>query len=439
LKNPVASNPSKKPAPAPKSNLPLEYSGGAPGAHDPGEELVRWLFPAYIMLILVGFFVLRVRGVTPAGNELSPDRAVFTAVNAATLTGFQLSHHPTGFETVGKVLLFVLMIAGSMFSLVVGGLAAKRILRFDWPDRRIFVFAAALHGIALLIGLILPTDDQRTTFGGVFRCVAALGNCGLYIDVPPGAAEPTTHVILLPLAVLGGLGITVVIELWDAAVHKRSISRHARVVLGMSAGLYLVGLVGLALLHLLGAWTRLTAPITDASAAGRLLATLLIDASALSLDARTPGLAILPIYNFPRAMTFFLMLLMMVGASPAGTGGGLKTTTIYELFAAPVRALRGRTITRTFGVAATWLGVYLVGVAVFHMMLLSSEPQMPGDRSLFITVSAMSNVGLSHDTLSMTRSSLFVVSAAMFTGRLVPLLILWWMVDTTRDAEVVVG
>jgi trk system potassium uptake protein TrkH len=435
----VASNPTKKNPP--KSTLPLEYSAGATPAadHDPGEELVRWLFPAYIMLILVGFFVLRLRGITPSGNELAPDRAVFTAVNAATLTGFQLSIHPTGFETLGKVVLFLLMICGSMFSLVVGGLAAKRILRFEWPDRRIVVFAAALHAIVLLLGLILPTDSEHTTFGGAFRTAAALANCGLYIDVPAGAAEATTQGVLLPLAVLGGLGITVVIELWDALVHKRPLSRHARVVLGMSAGVYLSGLAGLALLQLAGSWTRMTAPISSGSGVGQMLATLLIDSSALSLDARTPGFAMLPIYNFPRAMIFFLMLLMMIGASPAGTGGGLKTTTLYELVTAPIRALRGQTISRTFGVAATWLGVYLLAVAVFHMMLLSTEPQMPGDRALFVTVSAVSNVGLSHDTLSMTRSSLFVVSAAMFTGRLVPLLILWWMADTTRDADVAIG
>jgi Trk-type K+ transport system membrane component len=130
---------------------------------------------------------------------------------------------------------------------------------------------------------------------------------------------------------------------------------------------------------------------------------------------------------------------MILGASPAGTGGGVKTTTVHQLFTAPLRALRGETIHRTFGVAATALGVYLLALVVFYMMLLNTEPQMAGDRALFVTTSALSNVGLSHDTLSMTRSSLFVVSAAMFTGRLVPLLFLWWMVDTTRDADVAVG
>jgi trk system potassium uptake protein TrkH len=263
-----------------------------------------------------------------------------------------------------------------------------------------------------------------------------MGNCGLYVDVPPGSREVGTHAVLLPLAVLGGLGITVVIELWDAVMHKRGLSRHARVVLRMTAGLYLAGLVGLVVLQMVA----VEAPSGGRGPAGPAASvpwgTALANASATSVNARTAGLAMLPVYSFPRAMVVLVMVLMVVGASPGGTGGGLKTTTVYELFMGVVRALRGEGVSRVFGVAAVWVGVYLVSVVLFYMMLLTSEPQMPGDRALFVIVSAVSNVGLSHDTLSMTRSSLYVVSAAMFAGRLAPLLVLWWMADTTREVAV---
>ena len=116
----MASNPQKKAESS--SGLPLEYRGGdsARSDFDAGAELVRWLFPAYIFSVLIGFFVLRARGVLPIGSD-SPDRALFTSVNAATLTGFQLSVHPTSFGTTGKVILLVLTLIGTMFSLVVGG------------------------------------------------------------------------------------------------------------------------------------------------------------------------------------------------------------------------------------------------------------------------------------------------------------------------------
>ncbi|HEY7120308.1 MAG TPA: potassium transporter TrkG, partial [Tepidisphaeraceae bacterium] len=217
-------------------------------------------------------------------------------------------------------------------------------------------------------------------------------------------------------------------------------NRQTRLALHTTAALFLIGVVACGVrqsmdLQALGSrkgesWT---------AGFGRLFPRIVVTASVSSLNARTAGLAIYPVYSFPRAMAFFVMLLMMIGASPSGTGGGLKTTTIYELLTGPVRVLRGRPVSRTFGIAAVWLGLYLAAVVFFQVMLLWAEPQMPGDRLLFVTVSALSNVGLTHDVLSMTRSSLLLVSAAMFFGRITPLLILWWMADTTRDADVLVG
>ncbi len=84
----------------------------------------------------------------------------------------------------------------------------------------------------------------------------------------------------------------------------------------------------------------------------------------------------------------------------------------------------------------TWAGVYFAALLVFQLLLLSEQPQIPGDRLLFITISALSNVGLSHDTIAATGPSLYYLAAAMFAGRVVPLLMLWWMADTVKDAEV---
>jgi trk system potassium uptake protein TrkH len=414
----------------------LDYSS----LQDPGADVVRWLFPAYIFLILVGFFALRLPGVQPAGNDLNPDRAVFTSVNAGTLTGFQLSIHPSEFGMVGKIVLLLLTVAGTLFTLIVGGLAVKRILRLPWPDMRLVRAALVCEAFVLVIGAFGSGGEQKTLLGAVFQSAAAFGNSGLYVDVPPGATETYTWVVLMPLAVIGGLGMVVLLEIYDWIVRGVALSRHTRVVLETSAAVFLIGFVGCVLFQ----WMDLDAvgKLRDESwprAFGRLLPRVLTNAAVMSIDARTAGMAVLPVYSFPHTMAFLVMLLMAVGASPGGTGGGLKTTTVHELLTGPRRLLKGMPLSRTFGIAMTWLGIYVAGVLFFHAMLLWAEPQMAGDRVLFVTVSAMSNVGLSHDVLSMTRSSLLIVSAAMFFGRVTPLLVLWWMADTTRDAEVAVG
>jgi trk system potassium uptake protein TrkH len=412
---------------------------GGPG-EDAGADIVRWLFPTYIFLILAGFFGLRAPGIMPAGNELNPDRAVFTSVNAATLTGFQLSMHPSVFSVTGKVILLFLTCVGSLFTLVVGGMAAKRILRLGWSDGRIVMGACVAQVLVLVLGAVGPhTEGAEGVIGGMVQTSAAWGNSGLYVSVPPGVSDLYTYAVLLPLAVLGGLGLVVLLDVVDALFGRGTLTRHSRVVLQMTAGLFLIGLVGCVLLQM-----------TDLSTFGwrskdpwlpglrEYFPEIVARATATSVNARTAGMNLFPI-AYPRSMSFFIMLLMMVGASPAGTGGGLKTTTVYELCALPVRLLRGERVSRTAGIAVTWFGIYVIAVIVFQILLLWAEPEMPGDRLLFVTISALSNVGLSHDTVTMTRSSLVLVSAAMFFGRITPLLILWWMSDTTRDAELVVG
>jgi trk system potassium uptake protein TrkH len=273
------------------------------------------------------------------------------------------------------------------------------------------------------------------------QAAAAWGNSGIYVDVPPGPGDVYTHVVLLPLSVFGGLGLVVVLQIYDLLMRGTPILRHTQIVLRMSAGLFLFGFVAFIVLQLLDletlGWHRNKDPWLPT--AKRLFSRILVNASTMSLNTRTPGMHILPVYAFPRSMIFVMMLLMFIGASPAGTGGGLKTTTAYELITAPPRVIRAFSLSRTFAIAASWLGLYLGALIFFQIMLLWAEPQMPGDRVLFINVSALSNVGLSHDVLSMTRSSLLLVSAAMFFGRITPLLILWWMADTTHDADLVVA
>jgi trk system potassium uptake protein TrkH len=405
-----------------------------------GADIVRWLFPTYIFVILAGFFALRAPGIMPAGNELNPDRAVFTSVNAATLTGFQLSMHPSVFSVGGKVILLFLTCVGTLFTLVVGGMAAKRILRLPWSDGRIVGAACVAQAFVLVLGVFSPhAGGAEGVVGGMVQTSAAWGNSGLYVSVPPGLSDLYTHAVLLPLAVLGGLGLVVLLDVIDAIFRRRALTRHSRVVLQMTAGLFLIGLVGCVVLQMMDLGTfgwRTKDPWLPSLR--EYFPEIVTRATATSINARTAGMNLFPI-AYPRSMSFFIMLLMMVGASPAGTGGGLKTTTVYEVCALPVRLLRGERMSRTAGIAVTWFGIYLIAVIIFQILLLWAEPEMPGDRLLFITISALSNVGLSHDTVTMTRSSLVLVSAAMFFGRITPLLILWWMADTTRDAEIVVA
>jgi trk system potassium uptake protein TrkH len=137
-------------------------------------------------------------------------------------------------------------------------------------------------------------------------------------------------------------------------------------------------------------------------------------------------------------LAWFVLLLMIIGGNSGSGGGGLKATTLIRFFRGGWDSLRGRVPGRGFGIALAWIVAYLgvVGVAMFE--LLGSEPDQPMDRLLFLTISAMSNIGLSHEPVAVVGTGLHTLSAVMLIGRLAPLFVLWWVAKTT-DENVGIG
>jgi len=208
----------------------------------------------------------------------------------------------------------------------------------------------------------------------------------------------------------------------------------------MTAGIYLLGVVlllgfderffKLLLGRLQGSWSN-----SD----GQTLRRIMISASALSFESRSAGFPSEAAASLPRAVTWILMLLMATGASPAGTGGGLKTTTLYVLGRGMRKGLRGERPAPLLGFALAWLASFLAIVIVGYAVLVWAAPNVQGDRMLMIAVSAASNCGLSQDPLSVVQTPLYVLAIMMAAARVVPILLLWRMAERIEYAETVVG
>jgi trk system potassium uptake protein TrkH len=204
------------------------------------------------------------------------------------------------------------------------------------------------------------------------------------------------------------------------------ISPHTHAVLTSSAIIYIVAILLLAPAQFTGATT-----LTWREA--------FTTASNQALNARSVGFPFEFATYWPRPVQWITILLMFIGASSAGTGGGIKANTLAVLSRGAINSLTGRPITRATGIALTWTTIYAAMLAITMMLLLINEPQMPADRLLFISFSAVGNVGLSHDPLTVSDSGLYVLSASMLAGRIAPVLILWWMATTTAAPEIAVG
>jgi trk system potassium uptake protein len=385
------------------------------------DGVLRGLGIAYLILIILGVIVFRLPGATIKGNAFSMERSVFTVVNAITLTGFQQSVPLDDYGPTGVACVLTLTIIGSLFALIVGGIGVTRLLMLPYSDKRIIVATLYTYVVAVSLGAALVAEPGRGLIASATQAASAFGNSGLYLGRLPAIGEWRTHAALMPLAFLGGLSIPVLLEVTDLVFQRRPLSLHSRVVLGISAALYLLGLA------LLSPWGRM------------MFSTAVTAGSALSIDSRSAGLPLLSPSLLPRASQWVLIVLMLIGAAPGSAAGGMKVTSLFHLVRGTRRALNRERGLRITGIASTMIASYLLLVLATTLGLLATIPEIPGDRLLFLAASAVGLVGLSHDYVALQGPGNYVLAAAMLLGRALPLVILWWAVGTTDDADVAVG
>jgi trk system potassium uptake protein TrkH len=407
-------------APAKSSARSAAPSLAPPRRESKAGDVFGWAIPVYLLLLSGGFAFLRSPYATIRGNELSIDRAAFTAINAVTLTGFRQTIGLDELRVPGQVAVFMLMTGGTLLSLIIGGQLVTEIVGLPFSNKQIYTSAATGVGVAALFGAAGMGD---TVLHGAFQGVSALGNSGLFIGKLPACDDLSAMLILLPLAVAGGLGLVIWLEIVGSLVKRKPLSTHSLISLSMYGAAYILGIFLLR--------TQLQ---TD-----KTLPAALAACSASAITARSAGFPLLPIDTFTRAGQWMLAALMVIGPASGGTGGGLKGTTLFVLFRGTQRSYLSQLTDRPFAIAAAWLAAYALLIFIGFSVLLTCAPQLPADRVLFLTLSAASNVGWSHDPVSLVKSGLAALSATMLLGRMMPMAVLWWMAQSTGRTDLAVG
>lgn len=443
------------PPPAPPPPVAAEERGALsvlPAA--PDREVMWWLLLGFFALFVLGFYLLRIPGATE-GNPLGFDRAVFAATGAVTLTGLRQDVSSSPFAAADSKLipltLLILTLGGAYLTLLATALPACRVLGMPHRTGRIAAAAGILVGGGTLLGgcIVLIANGAQPTPGGpnpildaFLKAASAVANSGVSWGPAPRVDARTTHLVLLPLAVLGGFGLPVLLDLFDRVAGRTpALAFHTKLVLSLSAGVYVVGVLALLAFDdefvkalsagvRAGGWTP---------SQGQAIREMIVSASTLSLESRSAGFANVALAPLPRAMNWVLVLLMAVGASPAGTGGGLKSTTLYLLYKAVRQGTQGERPAAVTGFAIGWVAWFAGVVFVGFAALLWSAPEVPAERLLTAAVSAASNCGLAHDALSIVRGPLITLALMMALGRVLPILILWRMAERIEYAETVPG
>ena len=142
----------------------------------------------------------------------------------------------------------------------------------------------------------------------------------------------------------------------------------------------------------------------------------------------TVGFNTHPIAALSGAVLMVMFFLMVIGASPAGTGGGLKTTSFAALVALVRSTLKGRDRVRFFKreiplarlqSATAGFVYYMVLASIAAFLLLLTETGAAFEVVLFEVFSAMGTVGLSMGlTGDLTALGKLIVVMLMIAGRI---------------------
>ncbi len=293
----------------------------------------------------------------------------------------------------------------------------------------LIIEAAAV--IPLVFVLSRSMGASEALFHGIFHSVSAFCNAGF--STLPGGLEGFANQYILPgtvmiLIVTGGLGFLVIGELWLHLTERTRLSPHAVLVLQVSSILILAGTV----LFFLSDRTAGLSPLS--------LPLKVWNALFQSVTARTAGFNTIPLRATSSLGIFLLSLLMIIGASPGSTGGGIKTTTAGVLFFSSLSEIQGRravyrnrtiadeNIRRALAISFLYLLTVLTGV-----ILLSLFEELPFRTLLFEAISAMGTVGLSLGiTPSLSPPGKIVIILLMFWGRVGILTFIFGMVSRDR-------
>lgn len=412
--------------------------------------------------ILLGTLMLSFPAASATGNAISPLEALFTATSATCVTGLIVVDTPTAFSPFGHgVILGLIQIGGlgimvlsTFAALLLGGKLGLRgeqaliqTLEMKSPHdayrlTRFIVLATIvieLLGCTFLFFAFLRMGfpPAEAMWQGVFHAVSAFCNAGfsLQSDSLIGFQDdPLTLAVFAVLIAAGGVGFLVMASVWTMVRGRggRSLSVQVRCVLWMTAFLLAAGFVLIAVTE----W--------NASLGGLSTFDKLANALFQSVTLRTAGFNSVDLDQLRPGTGMMMQLFMFVGASPGGTGGGIKTTTLLVLLAGIRAIAQGREqvvlfkrrVPHRIVYRSAAIALISAGVAFAALWVLLLTQDIPLGPLSFEVFSAIGTVGLSQGaTPVLDPFGKLIVIGLMFAGRLGPLSIAL-LLGRKRDARI---
>ena len=439
--------------------------------------VARTICLGFIAVILLGTILLTLPFSTGNGNWNDPIVALFTSTSAVCVTGLAVVDTGTDFSFLGQLFIallaqigglgymttttFLMLLMGRKFDLRQkvaiqqaldrpGMSGSAQIIRSIIATTLLF----EITGVLLLMIVFVPEKGwQEGTWLAIFHSVSAWNNAGFSLfkdNLISYQSSPLVILTIGTLIIFGGIGYQVILDmyLWLRNSFTYQGNRIIKKASFLTFSLdFKVATSTTLILLVLGTIAILMIEIRNDNTFGQLdLTGKILVAWFQSVTTRTAGFNSIDIGKMTNAGLFIMIALMFIGASPGGTGGGIKTTTLRVITSCTKAILQGKEevllynrkiaislILKAVGVVFGSLATVIVSTVLISI----TDPEFPFIQILFEVVSAFGTVGLSTGiTATVSTPAKLILILTMYIGRVGILLLMSSILGDPRPSRI---
>ncbi len=410
---------------------------------------------SFLVTILVGSVLLALPISSENGMPVPYLDALFTATTSTCVTGLVTLPTVSAWSVFGQVVILLLIqIGGLGLITIMSGLMLLLNRKMGIGDRlliqdafnlntmsglakfvkNVLLGTLIIEGIGALLYMLvfIPEFGAKGVWISIFNSVSAFCNAGIDIigenSLCNYATHPLVNLVTSALIILGGLGYIVwwdllrVIKTRSPKNRKifRHLTLHSKIAVTVSAGLILAGAV---LIFIFEYSNSLT--IGEMSLFDKIQVSFF-----QSVTTRTAGFASVPQESLTNASAAVSIILMLIGGSPVGTAGGMKTVTITVLVCSAFATIRNknglalfnRRISEESIKKAVAVVVMFLTICAMSTVLLMATCNASVIDAVYETVSATATVGLSRNlTATLNTFGKLIIIVTMYFGRVGPI------------------
>jgi len=389
----------------------------------------------FLAAILAGAVLLCLPVSSSEGTFTDFVDAMFTAATSVCVTGLVTVNTAAHWSLFGKVVILFLIQLGGLGVVTVMTVCLVAAGQRITLRERMMIHLEAAGAVGYAFVFVPEYGPLKGAGYAVFHAVSAFCNAGIDLvgdsSLVPYQTNPVINITTCILIITGGIGYVVwwdILRVIKGRRHRQvpkgrcfcRLQLHSKLAIVVTLVLILGGTVLFFLLE-----RNNQATFASLSLPEQVMAALF-----QSVTTRTAGFCTVDQGALTEASAFVTMLLMLIGGSPAGTAGGVKTTTVGMLALVVWASACKKEDVEVFGrrinqsSIRTGLTVFLLAqfIAIAGIVLLLATQDMSFTDVSFEVFSALGTAGLTRGiTADLNVFGKLVVTALMYIGRIGPI------------------